>query len=105
MVSKVEREQAAIAAAENDLAERKKRLAELKKEKHAILFIDEIHTIIGAGSIGVGREQFEGIIGLVADGSLKMAVDKTWPLEQAAEALGIRARTRIYGRRSRRWVL
>ncbi len=33
MVSKVEREQAAIAAAENDLAERKKRLAELKKEE------------------------------------------------------------------------
>ena len=32
MVSKVEREQAAIAAAENDLAERKKRLAGLKKE-------------------------------------------------------------------------
>src|SRR5690554_7315613 len=24
-------------------------LADLKKEKHAILFIDEIHTIIGAG--------------------------------------------------------
>jgi hypothetical protein len=33
MVSKVEREQAAIAAAENDLAERKKRLAALKKEE------------------------------------------------------------------------
>jgi len=33
MVTKVEREQAAIAAAENDLAERKKRLAELKKEE------------------------------------------------------------------------
>lgn len=29
-------------------------LAELKKEKHAILFIDEIHTIIGAGSASGG---------------------------------------------------
>ncbi|WP_166255366.1 ATP-dependent Clp protease ATP-binding subunit ClpA [Marinobacter salicampi] len=29
-------------------------LADLKKEKHAILFIDEIHTIIGAGSASGG---------------------------------------------------
>lgn len=29
-------------------------LAELKKKKHAILFIDEIHTIIGAGSASGG---------------------------------------------------
>ena len=29
-------------------------LAELKKQKHAILFIDEIHTIIGAGSASGG---------------------------------------------------
>ena len=29
-------------------------LAELKKREHAILFIDEIHTIIGAGSASGG---------------------------------------------------
>lgn len=33
MVTKVEREQAAIQAAENDLAERKKKFAQLKKEE------------------------------------------------------------------------
>ncbi|MEM6409915.1 MAG: hypothetical protein AAF683_00100 [Pseudomonadota bacterium] len=33
MVSKVEREQAAIEAVESDLAERKKKLAQLKKEE------------------------------------------------------------------------
>ena len=29
-------------------------LAELKKNEHAILFIDEIHTIIGAGAASGG---------------------------------------------------
>ena len=55
-------------------------------------------TIIGAGSIGVGREQFEEIIGLVADGSLKMAVDRTWPLEQAAEAHRYLEERRVRGK-------
>jgi ATP-dependent Clp protease ATP-binding subunit ClpA len=30
-------------------------IAQIKKEAHAILFIDEIHTIIGAGSASVAR--------------------------------------------------
>ena len=43
-------------------------------------------TVMGAGSSGLASEEFQEVINLVASGSLKMVVDKTWPLEQAAEA-------------------
>lgn len=55
-------------------------------------------TVMGAGSGGVSREQFDEIIGLVADGSLKMAIDKTWPLEQAAEAHTYLEERRVRGK-------
>ena len=43
-------------------------------------------TVMGAGSGGLSSSEFQEVIELVANGSLKMVVDKTWPLEQAAEA-------------------
>ncbi len=43
-------------------------------------------TVLGSGSSGVSRDDFQRVIGLVADGSLKVPVDRTWPLEQASEA-------------------
>ena len=43
-------------------------------------------TVLGAGSGGVDRETLDSIIGLVASGRLSVPVERTWPLEQAAEA-------------------
>jgi ATP-dependent Clp protease ATP-binding subunit ClpA len=47
-------------------------LAQLKKEKHAILFIDEIHTIIGAGAASGGVMDASNLIKpMLASGELK----------------------------------
>ncbi|MBL4607665.1 MAG: ATP-dependent Clp protease ATP-binding subunit ClpA [Pseudomonadales bacterium] len=47
-------------------------LAELKKEEHAILFIDEIHTIIGAGAASGGVMDASNLLKpLLASGDIK----------------------------------
>ena len=47
-------------------------LAEIEKEKHAILFIDEIHTIIGAGAASGGVMDASNILKpLLSSGQLK----------------------------------
>ena len=47
-------------------------LAELKKEEHAILFIDEIHTIIGAGAASGGVMDASNLLKpLLASGNIK----------------------------------
>ncbi|HET8940814.1 MAG TPA: ATP-dependent Clp protease ATP-binding subunit ClpA [Rudaea sp.] len=47
-------------------------LAELKKQPHAILFIDEIHTIIGAGSASGGTMDASNLIKpVLANGELR----------------------------------
>ncbi|MEX0607080.1 MAG: Clp protease N-terminal domain-containing protein, partial [Halofilum sp. (in: g-proteobacteria)] len=46
-------------------------LAQLKKEKHAVLFIDEIHTIVGAGSASGGVMDASNLIKpMLASGEL-----------------------------------
>src|SRR6202011_1438283 len=47
-------------------------IAQLKKEPHAILFIDEIHTIIGAGSASGGTMDASNLIKpVLANGELR----------------------------------
>lgn len=47
-------------------------LAQLKKERHAILFIDEIHTIIGAGAASGGTMDASNLIKpVLANGDLR----------------------------------
>src|SRR6185369_8339438 len=47
-------------------------IAELKKQPHAILFIDEIHTIIGAGSASGGTMDASNLIKpVLASGELR----------------------------------
>ena len=47
-------------------------LAQLKKERHAILFIDEIHTIIGAGAASGGTMDASNLIKpVLANGELR----------------------------------
>ncbi|HET6587331.1 MAG TPA: ATP-dependent Clp protease ATP-binding subunit ClpA [Oleiagrimonas sp.] len=47
-------------------------IAQLKKEEHAILFIDEIHTIIGAGSASGGTMDASNLIKpMLASGELR----------------------------------
>ncbi|PWG62405.1 ATP-dependent Clp protease ATP-binding subunit ClpA [Sediminicurvatus halobius] len=54
-------------------------LAQLKKEKHAILFIDEIHTIIGAGSASGGVMDASNLIKpMLASGELKCIGSTTY---------------------------
>ena len=55
-------------------------------------------TVMGAGSASVMREEFDRIIGLVADGTLKVPVDRTWPLEQAAEAHRYLEARKVHGK-------
>jgi NADPH2:quinone reductase len=59
-------------------------------ERTAIVTLPELWftnlTVMGSGSSGVSRDDFQRVIDLVAGGSLKVPVDRTWPLEQAAEA-------------------
>jgi len=56
-----------------DFEERMKRvIAELKKEKEAILFIDEIHTIVGAGAVSGGSMDASNILKpLLASGNIR----------------------------------
>lgn len=56
-----------------DFEERMKRvLAELKKEKEVILFIDEIHTIVGAGAVSGGSMDASNILKpLLASGKIR----------------------------------
>jgi ATP-dependent Clp protease ATP-binding subunit ClpA len=54
-------------------------LAQLKKEPHAILFIDEIHTIIGAGSASGGVMDASNLIKpMLASGELKCIGSTTY---------------------------
>ncbi|MGD8709205.1 MAG: ATP-dependent Clp protease ATP-binding subunit ClpA [Ectothiorhodospiraceae bacterium] len=54
-------------------------LAQIKKEKHAILFIDEIHTIIGAGSASGGVMDASNLIKpMLASGELKCIGSTTY---------------------------
>ena len=54
-------------------------LADLKKEPHAILFIDEIHTIIGAGSASGGMMDASNLIKpVLASGELRCIGSTTY---------------------------
>lgn len=54
-------------------------LAELKKQSHAILFIDEIHTIIGAGAASGGVMDASNLIKpMLANGELKCIGSTTY---------------------------
>ncbi len=54
-------------------------LAQLKKEEHAILFIDEIHTIIGAGSASGGVMDASNLLKpMLATGELKCIGSTTY---------------------------
>jgi ATP-dependent Clp protease ATP-binding subunit ClpA len=54
-------------------------LAQLRKEKHAILFIDEIHTIIGAGAASGGVMDASNLIKpMLASGDLKCIGSTTY---------------------------
>ncbi len=54
-------------------------LAQLKKEKHAILFIDEIHTLIGAGAASGGVMDASNLIKpMLASGELKCIGSTTY---------------------------
>ncbi|MEX0382076.1 ATP-dependent Clp protease ATP-binding subunit ClpA [Spiribacter sp. 1M153] len=54
-------------------------LAQLKKHKHAILFIDEIHTIIGAGSASGGVMDASNLLKpMLASGELKCIGSTTY---------------------------
>ncbi len=56
-----------------DFEERLKELLdELKQQPHAILFIDEIHTVVGAGSVGDGAMDLSNLIKpALANGELR----------------------------------
>ncbi len=54
-------------------------LAQLKKEKHAMLFIDEIHTLIGAGAASGGVMDASNLIKpMLASGELKCIGSTTY---------------------------
>ncbi|PSQ91176.1 MAG: ATP-dependent Clp protease ATP-binding subunit ClpA, partial [Proteobacteria bacterium SW_6_67_9] len=54
-------------------------LAQLKKEKHAVLFIDEIHTVIGAGAASGGVMDASNLIKpMLASGELKCIGSTTY---------------------------
>jgi len=54
-------------------------LAQLKKEEHAVLFIDEIHTIIGAGSASGGVMDASNLLKpMLASGELKCIGSTTY---------------------------
>ncbi len=63
-----------------DFEERLKRvLAELKQEKHAILFIDEIHTVIGAGAVSGGTLDASNLLKpVLASGKLRCIGSTTY---------------------------
>ena len=42
--------------------------------------------ILGSGGAGSSREDFEKVLGMFGDGTLKPTVERTWPLAEAAEA-------------------
>ena len=54
-------------------------LTDLEKDKHAVLFIDEIHTLIGAGSVSGGSLDASNLLKpALADGSLKCIGSTTY---------------------------
>ncbi|MDY6935995.1 MAG: ATP-dependent Clp protease ATP-binding subunit ClpA [Spirochaetota bacterium] len=63
-----------------DFEERlKKVLNELKKEKHVILFIDEIHTIVGAGAVSGGSMDASNILKpILASGEMRCIGSTTY---------------------------
>ena len=70
-------------------------LAQLKKERHAVLFIDEIHTIIGAGAASGGVMDASNLIKpMLASGELKCIGSTTYQ-----EYRGILEKDRALARR------
>ena len=54
-------------------------LTDLEKDKHAVLFIDEIHTLIGAGSVSGGSLDASNLLKpALADGSVKCIGSTTY---------------------------
>ncbi|MDC1387011.1 ATP-dependent Clp protease ATP-binding subunit ClpA [Candidatus Thioglobus sp.] len=54
-------------------------LIDLEKDKHSVLFIDEIHTLIGAGSVSGGSLDASNLLKpALADGSLKCIGSTTY---------------------------
>ncbi|MDC1318114.1 ATP-dependent Clp protease ATP-binding subunit ClpA [Candidatus Thioglobus sp.] len=54
-------------------------LTDLEKDKHSVLFIDEIHTLIGAGSVSGGSLDASNLLKpALADGSLKCIGSTTY---------------------------
>jgi len=54
-------------------------LTDLEKDKHAVLFIDEIHTLIGAGSVSGGSLDASNLLKpALADGTLKCIGSTTY---------------------------
>jgi ATP-dependent Clp protease ATP-binding subunit ClpA len=70
-------------------------LTELKKQEHAILFIDEIHTIIGAGSASGGTMDASNLLKpLLASGEIRCMGSTTY-----AEYRGVFDKDRALSRR------
>ena len=60
-------------------------ITDLKKEENAILFIDEIHTIVGAGAVSGGSMDASNILKpALADGSLRCVGSTTYAEYKAA---------------------
>ena len=60
-------------------------ISELKKEENAILFIDEIHTIVGAGAVSGGAMDASNILKpALAEGSLRCIGSTTYSEYKAA---------------------
>ena len=54
-------------------------LTDLEKDKNSVLFIDEIHTLIGAGSVSGGSLDASNLLKpALADGSLKCIGSTTY---------------------------
>ena len=54
-------------------------MTDLEKDKNAVLFIDEIHTLIGAGSVSGGSLDASNLLKpALADGSLKCIGSTTY---------------------------
>lgn len=82
-------------------------LKQLEKEEHAVLFIDEIHTIIGAGAASGGQVDAANLIKpLLSSGNCVVSVQR--PTRSTAASLKKNARWHVVSRKSislsRRWM-